>query len=292
MCLIADCSATKQDELDKIADFIMQRTLRELDPSNGSIDDMTITLKECGHTFTVETLDGHCQMKEFYEQDVEGNWLLLKELRPDFIKPPSCPTCRSPITSPRYGRVLKRAHLDILEANVASNSGRALHQAQQQFNAIDTIGLESTMKSAISSVTPGKVNIAKKCLKKRRTKQEEIINRSGLWSVSWEVISPGNAEFHGVSAEEAKVWNKEIDGLRRVYAAASNIAMTRSAHRNAWESSFSFLYREETDKAARDIARAPRKPEEHAMRVAKNQNRAAQTRWQTADFASRHSGFP
>ncbi|KLO14620.1 P-loop containing nucleoside triphosphate hydrolase protein [Schizopora paradoxa] len=269
MCLTAGCAATKQEELDKIADFIMQRSLRELDPGNGTVDDMTITLKGCGHTFTVETLDGHCQMKDFYEQDAEGKWLHLKDLAPDFMKPPSCPTCRSPITSSRYGRVMKRAHLDILEANVASNTGRAVNQAHQWHDALDATQIETRLKSLISLVTPGNVKTSKKDLKSRRSNQEGILNRNDLWSVSWESISPGNPEFHGVSAEEAKVWNKEVAGLKRIYTAAADIASMRSAHRNAWESSFNFLYREEMDKATRDISRAPRKPEEHAMRVAK-----------------------
>lgn len=267
MCLDAKC--TSEDRLGSVADFILQRPLCQLSPSNGSIEDMTITLKDCGHTFTVETLDGHCQMGDYYAQDEEGHWLYLKDPPLGYKKPPSCPTCRSPITSPRYGRVLKRAHLDILEMNVATNSGRVLNQARQQFNSVDTTVLDSTMQAAISSIKLGKVDISKKSWKKRNTKQKGILNETRPCPVAWSNIDPGLVDVHGVSVEEAAVWRRVTKSLQDVYAKAFTIANTRSAHTNAWEAAFSFLYREEMDRSERDLTTAPRKPEEHAMRMAK-----------------------
>ena len=60
-----------------MADFVMQRTLAEIDPDLESLDEMVITIPSCHHTFTVETLDGHCSMSEFYTCGPDRKWLGL-----------------------------------------------------------------------------------------------------------------------------------------------------------------------------------------------------------------------
>src|ERR1700761_469059 len=102
-----------------IVDFIMQRRLDEIDLSSDDISERLIKL-ECGHIFTVETLDVHCKMSDYYESDALGVFTATKAPPVNFQTPPSCPTCRGPITTLRYGRITKRANLDILEQNVAS----------------------------------------------------------------------------------------------------------------------------------------------------------------------------
>jgi hypothetical protein len=97
-----------------------------IDTTSDDVSEKLIAL-ECGHIFTVETLDGHCAMSEYYEIDpMTGGYLSMKA-------PPSNSRCPLPvqpaggsITSPRYGRVTKRANLDILEQNVASNMSKRL----------------------------------------------------------------------------------------------------------------------------------------------------------------------
>src|SRR5260221_13568860 len=70
-CAIQKCVACMTDEAKTaIADFIMQRAISEVDSASKDISDKLITL-ECGHIFTVETLDGHCSMSEYYEVDVK-----------------------------------------------------------------------------------------------------------------------------------------------------------------------------------------------------------------------------
>src|SRR5712675_1637416 len=102
-----------------IVDFIMQRKLAEIELDSEDISERLIKLA-CGHIFTVETLDGHCNMSEYYQIDLMGIFVATKAPPVNYQTPPSCPTCRGPITALRYGRVTKRATLDILEQNVAS----------------------------------------------------------------------------------------------------------------------------------------------------------------------------
>ena len=111
--------------------MILQRPLEDVLPESGNIDEMVITIPACRHVFTVETLDGLTGMNDFYsrnEQDTKWKGLLVPL---GFMNPPTCPTCRSPITCPRYGRIFKRADLDILERNVAAHMSQSLDKMQQ-----------------------------------------------------------------------------------------------------------------------------------------------------------------
>lgn len=87
--------------------------MEEIDPHGESVEDILITLN-CGHSFTVETLDGHCELEKYYKKDDAG-WIQLSVPPVGLQKPPTCPLCRGPIKSNRYGRVFKRADLDMSE---------------------------------------------------------------------------------------------------------------------------------------------------------------------------------
>ena len=63
-----------------MADFVMQRTLAEIDSDLESLDEMVITILSCRHTFTVEILGGHCSMSKFYACGPDGKWLDLLSL--------------------------------------------------------------------------------------------------------------------------------------------------------------------------------------------------------------------
>lgn len=100
------------DDQNSVVDFIMQRTLAEVSPDEETLDELLITIPNCRHTFTVETLDGHCGMSDYYDREgTEGKWTQCKEPPFGFRAPPVCPTCRAAITCPRYGRIFKRADL-------------------------------------------------------------------------------------------------------------------------------------------------------------------------------------
>ena len=68
-----------------VVDLIMHRTMADLDFESESLDELIITLPDCGHVFTVETLDGHCGLTEYYRSDGTGKWLGL-EKRPAWTR--------------------------------------------------------------------------------------------------------------------------------------------------------------------------------------------------------------
>src|SRR4051812_18427766 len=69
---------------------------------------------ECGHVFTMETMDGYMEMKEFYEGDSQQGWTAIKQITSQPHGTKVCPNCRAPIKNiHRYGRVIKKFTLDV-----------------------------------------------------------------------------------------------------------------------------------------------------------------------------------
>jgi hypothetical protein len=254
----------------QVVDFIMQRTLSEVEPELGTLDEMTITIPSCKHTFTVETLDGHCGMSDFYlQKEPGGRWLGL--LSPvGFRKPPACPTCRSPITAPRYGRIFKRADLDILEQNVAARMSRALDRVQTSILRISedemkaqVIRLAGAIKIRPSKTPKSTKKQAKACFEELKTQKE--------LPVSEHALDAANNALHVIDSAVTKDWGTITQALFNAYKEAVAVTDARSAHMHAWESAFSFLYQHELSALMSTPSRIPSRPHENAMRLAKLQ---------------------
>ncbi|PCH43420.1 nucleoside triphosphate hydrolase protein [Wolfiporia cocos MD-104 SS10] len=268
-CSIQICPFCANGELKSgaVVDLIMARTLGEINPEAETLDELLITLPGCRHVFTVETLDGHCDINSYYRREsADGRWLGLQSPPDGFQKPPTCPTCRAAITSPRYGRIYKRADLDILENNVASNMARSLSKIQGNIDRISKENLETRIKADIPKMPAKRVSTALKICQK---------NQSSLWKqtrttpVERRAFDPANETLHYIPSEEGQLWKKIMYRLLSAYNDAAEVAGTRSAHVRAWESSFSYLYQREMDAATMNPRQAPRNPQENAMRVAR-----------------------
>src|SRR5882757_9152592 len=81
-CMDDDAKAT-------VADLIMQRAISDIDTTSDDVSEKLIAL-ECGHIFTVETLDGHCSMSEYYDIDLlTGRYLAMKAPPVKYQTPPA-----------------------------------------------------------------------------------------------------------------------------------------------------------------------------------------------------------
>ncbi|KAK0475781.1 hypothetical protein IW261DRAFT_1552397 [Armillaria novae-zelandiae] len=246
-CFQQKCIECLSDEAKTdIVDFVMQRTLADI--------------AIAGHIFTVETLDGHCQMADYYEVDEMGSYTGMKAPPTEFQRPPTCPTCRAPITARRYGRVLKRANLDILEQNVASmmsqhtlSSGlveletRAKNlEAAPNFECHPADGFEDLVEERKASMTK---------------KADEVLNHD-MFTARFMVTR------HGLSSSEARAWMDIVVDLHRVYKRVASITKMRSAHVRAYQSALSTLYRMEIEHIVADPPPEIRQvsPEHIAMR--------------------------
>ncbi|KAH9848820.1 hypothetical protein C2E23DRAFT_738850 [Lenzites betulinus] len=256
VCLDADKKAD-------IVDFIMQRRLEEIDLESTDVSDRLITLS-CGHIYTVETLDGHCGMSEYYEIDQMGRYISTKSPPINYQTPPMCPTCRGPITALRYGRVTKRATLDILEQNVASTMSGDLDACSPDVSDL-TASIATRQEDA--KKIPATV---------REDEEEEWQAAPAPWLQDHGPLPATALELsamkkvHGVLHDEAMAWNKIITPVIQTYRRVVRVSITRGAHVKAYESALTTLYRLEMMEIANNPARGVNAPEPLALATAKS----------------------
>jgi hypothetical protein len=103
-----DCSQPAIKDME--VDFIMGATFGEVD-----LDENPCIIPPCGHILTLESMDGHMSMSDFYISDVDGSIVGLKNSNEPFSASDlkTCPTCRGPLRSiNRYSRIVRRALID------------------------------------------------------------------------------------------------------------------------------------------------------------------------------------
>ncbi|KAI0696188.1 hypothetical protein BC835DRAFT_1272285 [Cytidiella melzeri] len=264
-CKLQTCvECLPEEKKQDIVDFIMQRTLNEVDPSSDDTSDRLITL-DCRHIFTVETLDGHCSMGDYYEMDQMGKFISLKAPPVDYKLPPVCPSCRGAITSRRYGRATKRAILDVLEQNVASTMSRSLELLNPALEEISTN--LSALQDAAKKIAADPDNISDVSMSRSKAAEGKTteplshtqLERSAMHSV------------HGFSAIESQAWNTVTRDLLRLYRQARDVSTRRGAHVQAYEAAVTTLYRLELRNIMEDIDQgdATEGPEPRAIEAAR-----------------------
>jgi len=181
----------------------------------------------------------------------------------NYQTPSSCPTCRGPITALRYGRVTKRATLDILEQNVASKMSSNLETIGPEIEDFSA-KLESAKDEAkkISFSPPGKGPEDFAHLEgHRRTvfgKEFEPLPHNVIYQ-------GGMTSIHGFSGEESRAWNNIVRELLKLYRKVAEVARTHGPHVQAYGAALATLYRLELAAIASDPERACDKPEPLAM---------------------------
>ncbi|KAH0839427.1 hypothetical protein J3R83DRAFT_202 [Lanmaoa asiatica] len=269
-CTIQVCpQCASEEKRSQVADLIMQRTLAEIDFDSESLDELLITIPSCRHTFTVETLDGHCCMTEFYSCGQTGKWLgLLSPI--GFRRPPTCPTCRSEITAPRYGRVFKRANLDILERNVAAQMSLSLGTVQASLESVSVSSKKEKLVKVAATIDlefKDKFDMEKRAFQAKA--RSRALDTKKEMPISEREISPASTNLHAIDRSVVDVWRKAMHELLLAYRQAVQVAETRSAHTEAWEAALSCLHEREVAAFLSDPGTSPREPMIHAMRVAK-----------------------
>ncbi|EJD52447.1 P-loop containing nucleoside triphosphate hydrolase protein [Auricularia subglabra TFB-10046 SS5] len=263
------CPRCTTQEDDDVVDYILQRTLHEVDPACGTVDELLITLA-CRHVFTVETLDGHCRLAEYYEKDENARWTRPAMPPPGYKEPPTCPKCRAPVTSPRYGRVYKRANLDVLERNVAGLMSRRMHTLGDSVAALDMASLTEQVSTAILDIQrAGKKDVTLKGGAHRAMNRSvsDLIKRHGVDGtlLSADALGAGIRQYFPIDNNEKAKWMAIAGPLLRLYAVSRDVFETRFAHVSAHEAAFTALYRTELDACRRDPHKMPQHPEQYAL---------------------------
>ncbi|THU97835.1 P-loop containing nucleoside triphosphate hydrolase protein [Dendrothele bispora CBS 962.96] len=273
-CSIQICPTCAPADLqDSVVDLILYLTLSDVCVEEETLDNLLITLPACGHVFTVETLDGICGMKDYYtsrDQDGRQIWSGLKS--PDSSEiavPPACPTCRSAITCPRYGRIYKRANLDILERNVISNMTQRLDGIQTDFNNLSRPTIEAILATHAEKAVFDS-NPADEKKKREMTRKRALILKDQMdQPVAIVNLVPSNKKLFHIPNDVSTKWNLALARLTNIYTRAVETAKIRGPHIAAWEGSFSCLFEQEMAVYQSNYSRLPDHPEENAMRVAK-----------------------
>lgn len=249
-----------------IVDLIMQRPISDIDTASDDVSEKLIAL-ECKHIFTVETLDGHCSMSEYYEIDpMTGRYIAPKAPPIRYQTPPACPTCRGPITSPRYGRVTKRANLDILEQNVASNMSKRLEKHGPSLETI-TAGLEA-LETQVQTIPNGDDFASEEDFIQICERRKESFGTPDE-PLPIGMLNEPKAR-HGFSEKEATEWMKIVKEINRVYDAIAGVASERSAHVNAYEAAMATLFKLEMEAVALDPSRVDEKTQHEVAFAAVN----------------------
>ncbi|KAF8263570.1 hypothetical protein EI94DRAFT_1772886 [Lactarius quietus] len=216
-----------------IVDFITQRRLDEIDLTPDKVAMRT--------HFTVETLDSHCKMSDYYELDALGAFTATKAPPVSFQTPPVCPTCRGPITALRYGRVTKRASLDNLEQNVASTMSSDLEKVGLEIRKIwaKLDAAKGEAKSiAFNPPTKAAENFDKLSAKRR--------TRFGSESEPLpddEISQASMTKIHGFAKKEGNAWSKVVCDHLNLYRTVTEVARTRGPHVQAYGAALATLYR-------------------------------------------------
>ncbi|PFH53777.1 hypothetical protein AMATHDRAFT_73192 [Amanita thiersii Skay4041] len=269
-CSIQLCPicAPKEDR-ETVVDLILYLKMEDLLMDEESLDNILITLPDCCHAFTVETLDGICGLEEYYIKNSSGKWTGLRSPQNESgerRRRPMCPTCRTEISSPRYGRIFKSANLDILERNIISHMSNRMNDVQGLFERI----VKEDIKEAMGrQVKPHPLHITPKQRRVHRQNQRAVLKETQPPVVHLKNLTPDNQRLFSVSPPTSAAWGRIVRPLTRIYKDAATICNLRSAHTKAWEAAFSFLFDQEMDKVVADPSHAPRRPREYAMRMAR-----------------------
>ena len=161
----------------------------------------------------------------------DGQWLGFKDPPTGFRKPPTCPTCRKAITSPRYGRIFKRADLDILENNVASRMSLALKEVRNLIASLSEAYMAGMVTAGAARIQIPRGTPSSKILKKCKRARGSVLKERRQLPVQPDVLDPGNKKYHYVAPSAAQEWSRATNRLLAAYTKGSTSGReTRSAH--------------------------------------------------------------
>ncbi|KAG8898032.1 hypothetical protein FRC01_011055 [Tulasnella sp. 417] len=248
----------------------MGKQLCEIDPHGEELDDLIITLA-CGHVFTVETLDGICELEKYYTRDDDDDaWAAIAPPPQGLKRPPTCPHCREPIKSLRYGRVYKRADLDMSEQNVATSCRRALRLIHERVAAFDGAQISNNLEKALEKITPGERAVGGGEAEEELNKQEKkAIRPNEPLPVPSKRFDKKSPHLRPIPKSIKEAWVKATRRLLAYYEDASKVAGTTSSHVRAYEAAVATLYRQYLEELGHSSNLPGVTPEDMALGLAR-----------------------
>jgi hypothetical protein len=265
-CDIQVCTiCATEEQLEQTCDFVMQATLRQVieeDPT------CRLIALECGHIFTVDTLDGTLDMSKCYTKDqTNSQWLGLAQ--PDgFQTRINCPHCRGPINAHRYNRPMKRALLDLREQVAILRYASEINNASSQLTALDddeTSDRACNILHTLPVIKP----------RSKLQRKQMLDTMSHLDSNDTKCIEPSHFECHsagifGVEGAAGEAWRDAVSPHLDIYRRMANIVNSnRMPHFLAYEGAISSIYFQELELAGASKVSITRDSKPAALRMAR-----------------------
>ncbi|KAF2718114.1 hypothetical protein K431DRAFT_275483 [Polychaeton citri CBS 116435] len=131
------------------ADLVMLSAYSEID-----LEENPVIVTPCGHVFTIESLDGHLSMSDYYNVDtMTGVPISLKcSSKPfSYDEMKTCPDCRGSLSNiSRYGRIVRRALLDESTKRFITWSNLAHNDLAETLQKVQAELLESSETASMS----------------------------------------------------------------------------------------------------------------------------------------------
>ncbi|KAG8869904.1 hypothetical protein FRB97_000632 [Tulasnella sp. 331] len=211
----------------------------EMNTHAEELENMVITLS-CKHVFTVETLDRICELEKYYTQDQHGHWADLSPPPEGLRQAPTCPLCCVPINSLRYGRVFKRANLDLSEQNFANSARRSIQNVIRRVKWFDIERAIRDFKTPLVNTTFQDAR-QKKDVRTPRF-QRPFLDKASLLPVDVKLLGDQVGSYCPLSGEVVTAWNNVAQLLLSAYEQAVRVAESHPAHVQAYEAAVASLY--------------------------------------------------
>ncbi|KIO17985.1 hypothetical protein M407DRAFT_32351 [Tulasnella calospora MUT 4182] len=205
----------------QVVDTIEGKQLGEIDPHGEELDDLIITLA--------------CDA-----------WASIAPPPQGLRQSPTCPHCQEPIKSPRYGRVYKRADLDMSEQNVATGCQRALRLIQEGLAAFDGAKFSKDLEEALEGIPSDELPVGE-TEEELNIREKKAIRSNEPLPVPSKRFGKKSPHLRSIPQSIKEAWVKATRRLIAYYEDASKVAATTSSHVRAYEAAVATLCRQYSD---------------------------------------------
>lgn len=147
-----------EDVLSRVVDFYEMNEYRDID-----VEETPCIFPDCGHFYTVESMDGQMDMGEHYVLDDGGMPISIKTASKPFSmdEVKACSECRGSLRNvSRYGRIVRRAMLDETTKKFISwSTGRHLELAEALLTEQQILEENDTTDVTRNVGRPGHLNL-------------------------------------------------------------------------------------------------------------------------------------
>ncbi|CAI2182855.1 2804_t:CDS:10, partial [Funneliformis geosporum] len=214
----------------QVSDEIMKTLFNEVD-----WDRNKMIVLSCGHVFTMETMDMHMGMEDYYEGSIKWGWTSVKILPTSFANIKTCPDCRTPIKNiRRYGRIVNKCTLDAQNKKFLTKYDNLLNNVTKRI-----VSLEGSMKNNQKILRGlGYLPADNSRLK------ESFLGEYQLPEVIPCKYFKYVDSFHGFDKISKKIWQDRVRELLKCYQELMSIirATKSPPHKKAFDASTSTLY--------------------------------------------------